>query len=247
MTFEVFVLGVGDTFSELHRPTSLLLRCGDFHLAIDCPDMYRAVLREASEKAEQRLRLAHIDHVLLTHVHGDHMNGLEGAAFFKHFVQKRKLQLIASAEVRATVWEKRLEGSMGQLWNGEALVPMHFDDYFAYQPLHWDEPTQVGPFTIRTYRTKHHVPTSALLVEANGRRFGYSADTAFDPALIDFLAAADLIIHETNYGPSHTPHASLNALPAPLRAKMRLIHYSDLFDPQTSTIPIAHQGDVLPV
>jgi hypothetical protein len=46
-------------------------------------------------------------------------------------------------------------------------------------------------------------------VEAGGARLGFSSDTAFDPDLIAFLSAADLIVHETNYGPAHTPYASL--------------------------------------
>ena len=53
--FEVVVLGVGDTFSEIHRPTALLLISDGFHLAIDCPDMYRAVLRDAG-RTSRRVR-----------------------------------------------------------------------------------------------------------------------------------------------------------------------------------------------
>ena len=101
--FEVIVLGAGDTFSERHRSSALLLRCGGVSLAIDCPDMYRSVLREASEQSGQALSLADIDQVLITHVHGDHMNGLEGAAFFKHFAEGKRLRLVTSPEVRASI------------------------------------------------------------------------------------------------------------------------------------------------
>ena len=50
-TFEVIALGVGDTFSEQHHPTALLLACDGFQLAIDCPDMYRRVLRDAARQS----------------------------------------------------------------------------------------------------------------------------------------------------------------------------------------------------
>src|SRR5215470_4593504 len=102
--FEVIVLGVGDTFSEFHHTTSVLLVCDDFHLAIDCPDTYRAVLRDASGRSGRALSLSDIDHVLITHVHGDHMNGLEGAAFFKFFAQGQRLQLATSPDLRANIW-----------------------------------------------------------------------------------------------------------------------------------------------
>jgi hypothetical protein len=74
------------------------------------------------------------------------------------------------------------------------------------------------------------------------RSIGYSADTAFDPTLIAWLAATDLFFHETNFG-IHTPLASLVALPPELRARMRLIHYPDQLDPGTAPICCAREGD----
>jgi ribonuclease BN (tRNA processing enzyme) len=243
-SFEVVVLGVGDTFSEQHRPSALVLICDGFHLAIDCPDMYRSALRAAAERSGRPLAIADIDHVLITHVHGDHMNGLEGVAFYKHFVEGKPVQLLASPEVRATIWDQRLKASMGTLWDGEQLRALRFESYFEHRPLSWSAAITVGPFRIQARRTIHHVPTSALRIEAAGRTLGYSSDTAFDPGLIDFLAPADLIIHETNLGPAHTPYAALAALPAALRARMRLIHYADGFDTAASTIPALREGEI---
>ena len=243
--FEVLVLGVGDTFSERHHSSALLLQCDGFRLAIDCPDMYRSVLKAASDKAGTTLSLSAIRHVLITHVHGDHMNGLEGVAFYKHFVDHERVQLVTAPEVRETIWDQRLKASMSVLWNGSEHRTLGFDDYFEHVPLSWTDAIRVGPFSIRARRTIHHVPTSALFIEAAGRRLGYSADTAFDPELIAFLEPADLIIHETNFGPAHTPYASLAALPAELRAKMRLIHYADGFDTDASVIAPLFEGEIL--
>lgn len=245
--FEVVVLGVGDTFSERHCTSALLLSYDGFHLAVDCPDRYRAVLRVAGDRAGRALPLAAIEHVLLTHVHGDHMNGLEGVAFYKRFAAGTRLNLLATPEVRAVLWEQRLRAAMETLWDGAAMHTMSFDDYFAYAPLAWEGETRVGPFRIRTRRTRHHVPTCALRVECGGRTFGYSSDTSFDPGLIDFLAPADLIVHETNLGPAHTAYAQLAALPEGTRRKLRLIHYPDDFETESSAIPLLAEGDVLRV
>lgn len=243
--FEVVVVGVGDSFSEKHHSTALIVSCDGFSLAIDCPDMYRSVLRAASGRSGRALSLSDIDHVLITHVHGDHMNGLEGAAFYKHFVCQKRVKLVASPEVRAVIWDERLKASMGTLWDGKGFLQMGFDSYFEHVPLSWTERIEVGPFQIRARRTIHHVPTSALLIEAGGRTLGYSSDTAFDPELIRFLDPADLIIHETNLGPAHTPYASLAALPSELRGRMRLVHYPDGFDLAASAIVALREGDVL--
>lgn len=242
MSFEVIVLGVGDTFSERLYPTCLLVRQGGFQLAIDCPDGYRRVLADARAQTGLKLDLADIDDVLLTHVHGDHMNGLEGAAFFKKFAQQRRLRLHASQEVHDVVWPQRLQGSMQVLFDGAEARHYGYEDYFEPQVLPWQVPTRLGPFTVTLRRTRHHVPTSALLIEGEGGRLGYSADAAFEPELIRFLDQADVIIHETNLGPSHTDPAQLNALPAAVRDKMWLVHYPDAFDVHASRIRCAKEG-----
>ncbi len=243
--FEVIALGVGDTFSEKHHTSALLLSCDGFQLAIDCPDLYRGALKSAAERSGRPLSLDDLDHVLITHVHGDHMNGLEGVAFYKRFAQGRRIQLVCSEEVREVIWAERLKASMGALWDGQRFTALGFDDYFVHSPLSWTEERTVGPFHIRARRTQHHVPTSALLIRAAGRTLGYSSDTAFDPELLTFLDPADLIIHETNFGPAHTPYEALAALPAPLRARMRLIHYPDSFDIEASVIRALREGELL--
>jgi ribonuclease BN (tRNA processing enzyme) len=242
--FEVIALGVGDAFSEIHRPTALLLLCDGFHLAIDCPDMYRAVLKDVAGYTGRPIDLKNIDHFLITHVHGDHMNGLEGVAFFKYFAENKRVQLLCVPEVCEVIWNERLKGSMGRLWNGSEFRTLTFDDYFDFKPLEWASVTSVGPFNIQVRRTKHHIPTCAVRIEAKGRVFGYSSDTAFDPELIQFLEPAHLIIHETNLGPAHTSYTSLTGLAADLRRRMRLIHYPDGFDSKTSVIPVIHEGEV---
>jgi ribonuclease BN (tRNA processing enzyme) len=74
---------------------------------------------------------------------------------------------------------------------------------------------------------------------------GYSADTAFDPSLIDWLSSADLLVHEVTtlvHTGVHTPYEKLAALPAELLTKMRLIHYPDDFDAIGSVIEPLRQG-----
>ena len=100
-----------------------------------------------------------------------------------------------------------------------------------------------GPFAIESRKTIHHVPTTALRVRAAGRSLGHSADTAFDEGLIAWLAEADLVVHETNYG-IHTPYEKLAALPEEVRRKMRLIHYPDDFDLPSSVIEPLREGRV---
>lgn len=247
---KLFVLGVGDTFTEKHATHALLLDQDGFRLAIDCPDSYRRVLRRARDRQRSAalasgLDLFAIDDVLITHVHGDHMNGLEGVAYFKRFAQNKTLNLHTIAPVKDGLWEHRLVSSMGRLWNGQSFRDLAFEDYFVWNELALDRTTTIGPFTVRARMTKHHVPTSALLIECAGRSVGISSDTAFDPDLIAFLASADLVVHETNYGPAHTAYDDLLGLDEAVRSKMRLIHYPDEFDVAVSAIPALVEGEVI--
>lgn len=246
---KLHVLGVGDTFTEKHFTHALLVEAEGFRLAIDCPDSYRRVLRSARDRAgpehASTLDLFGIDDVLVTHVHGDHMNGLEGVGYFKHFAQKRPLNLHTIAPVKSALWEQRLVASMGTLWDGTAYREKSFDDYFAWSEVSLASTTTIGPFTVHARLTKHHVPTSALLIEHGGTSIGISSDTAFDLDLIAFLARADLVVHETNYGPAHTAYADLLTLDASTKAKMRLIHYPDELDIDHTEIAALREGQVI--
>lgn len=245
---QIEVIGVGDAFSEKYNSSSIVIKAGEFHLMIDCCERIRKALREAREKSGSGLQLDQIDHVLLTHLHGDHVGGLEAYAFYKLFVDRRKPQLYAGSPVLAELWEGRLKAPMQQLYNPDFTELRHLklEDYFELNPLEPGGVSEIGPLAVEIFPTRHHIPTFAARFEWNGRKLGYSADTTFDPALLDFLAPADLIIHETGPG-VHTPYEKLAALPPELRQKMRLIHYGDDFDKAASLIKPLEEGEIVTV
>ena len=75
------ILGVGDAFTRLHFGTSALLEGPGGFVLIDCPDLVHRALHEASARAGWEVDVAGIDDILLTHLHGDHCNGLESFGF----------------------------------------------------------------------------------------------------------------------------------------------------------------------
>lgn len=240
---ELIALGVGDAFSARFYSTCLLVTSGDTRLLIDCPHPIRKVLAESAPGID----LPDLDAVVLTHLHGDHCSGLEGLGFFSHFVLQRPMPLLAWKGVSNRLWERLGPGMDCLKADPDAPpTPMALDDYFTLHPLSLSEPVQFGPFTIEARPTKHHVPTTALRISAEGRTLGYSADTSFDPALIGWLADADFIVHETNLG-THTPLADLLGLPASIRDRMALVHYPDFFDLQACPIRCLRQGEAVVV
>lgn len=294
---KLHVTGVGDAFTERHHNASLCVeepRSG-LRVQIDCPPAYPRVLADHRQRSGSDLAIGNIDHLILTHLHGDHCGGTEAYLYVRRFLVGRKPTLYGAPEVLDPLWPTRLAGGMEELL---LQVPQETDaaaiaerirartdrstgrsasgsdgrsdyladdsrerlsepgprrrlgllDYTDRVDLHAGT-TAIGPLRIERRFTRHHIPTTALRISLEGRArplLGYSADTAFDPELIAWLAESELVIHETNYG-VHTPLASLLLLPQPIRDRMRLIHYPDQLDPDSAPITCLREGTVLEV
>jgi len=65
-----------------------------------------------------------------------------------------------------------------------------------------------------------------MIADASGV-LGWSSDTEFEQAHIDWLSSADLIVHECGLQFKHTRWEDLDTLPEPLKGKIRLIHIPD--------------------
>jgi hypothetical protein len=228
----VLPLGVGDAFSAIHHPTSMLVSryqtpAWDNDLVlIDCPQSIRMMMREADDGRFHGLDLGRVNTLILTHLHADHAGGLETlAAFFKIALQ-RKLRLVALPEVIEGI--DRFLHELGDFGKKEA--------FFDIVPIDEDHPVTIGlgdsSMYIEAKKTSHPIPTSALKIyrgEAPKKRvpppqnedgsftldltrvpiiphFAYSCDTSFDLELWDWLWKdhPSLVAHEVGHGPVHT-------------------------------------------
>lgn len=248
MTFRFVPLGVGDAFTALHYSTCLALEAEGALALIDCPHPIQKMMREASIASGAALVPSRVSAVILTHLHADHCSGLEGLGYWTFFHERRRLPLYLHREVLDELWQGHLAAGMTHLLPavGAERIRMSLEDYFEIHLLDEAQAVSCGPFSIECRKTIHHVPTTALRIAASGRTLGHSADTAFDESLIAWLEEADLVVHETNHG-VHTPYEKLAALPAALRAKMRLVHYPDDFDVAASVIEPLREGRIYEV
>lgn len=238
-------LGVGDAFTSTHYNSSFVLVARERAILVDCPSPLRRVLRDASAKSGLEIDIPEIDHAILTHLHGDHCNGLEEFGFYKHYVARQERpHLYLLEESIGPLWDNRLKAAMG----GSGAEPRSLETFF--QPHRWAQgqtfrlANTTPDLEFEARRTRHSVPCIGIRVRYGMYSIGYSGDGEFDQAHIDFLRDCDLIVHECGNTPNHTRLEELAALPAEVRAKMLLIHVSDDFPAGLSDIPVLREGAV---
>jgi ribonuclease BN (tRNA processing enzyme) len=239
---EMVILGTGDAFSATRFGSSAVILGPRGQVLLDAPDSIHRALRHASERSGVRMDAGTIDDILLTHLHGDHCNGLESLGFARWLEWRgsgRPLpRLHTTSHAADRLWQ-RLAPAMDQ--GGTATLA----DYFELRVLPKSAAADVAGLQVRHRMGRHTVPSCGFLVSDGTRTLGWSGDTTWEPGHVEWLSEADFIVHETSPPPAHTPVDYLNALPGPLRAKMALIHMPDDFDPASTGIRLLTDGELV--
>ncbi len=213
-------------------------------MLIDCPDPIHRVLREAHEASGVgALEVPAILDVIITHLHGDHVNGLEAFAFTHWLLRRRepsrpRPRLHAAAPVMDRLWP-RLAPAMDQ--GGTASL----EDYFEPRPLVPGTSSDIAGMRVECRITTHMIPTFGLRLRAGDASVGWSSDTGFEQAHVDWLAECGVIVHETSPPPFHTALSDLLSQPERIRRKIRLIHAPDDFDASACPMPLLREGDIV--
>ncbi len=201
--------------------------------------------------ADGQINYRAINRVFITHLHADHIGGLEELSLLNHYKfadpitgEAHRPELISTPEILADLWSHSLEGGLGAQVGRRATL----EDYFQLSPVTVDGSsiafTMGDRYEFRVFPTDHirvqskyDWPSCGLMIiDKNTRRsVMYSGDTRIDmEGLGSLMEQADVIFHDCQLVNSPiTVHAridELRELDQSLRKKMMLYHYEDVWD-----------------
>ncbi|MGQ0580091.1 MAG: MBL fold metallo-hydrolase, partial [Betaproteobacteria bacterium] len=173
--------------------------------------------------------LSHLDitDIYISHLHADHIGGLEYVGFQTKFDPRcERPRLFAEESLAAPLWNRSLRGGMGVISGTETELETFFDVRVvtANRPFEW-EGARLEPIPAVHVSSPHaSVYSYGLLIERDGHRTFLTTDTQFTPGrLAACYASADLIFHDCEVGPVrtgvHPNYDDLVQLPPAVRAK----------------------------
>ncbi len=242
-------LGVGGAFAPIAKGNSNMMLTSESgkRLMIDFGTTAPYIYRD-----EFKLDFADIDALWISHLHADHIGGLEMLAFARYFIPKRdasgqiiKIKLFMVPELMRELWETSLKGGLESV---EGKV-MNLTDYFECIPVPANGQFGWQGYIFQPVQTIHvmsgyQFKNSYGLIFCENQRADVpsfaggphktfvTTDTQFAPyQLTHFYSHADIIFHDCETlaykSHVHAHYEDLRSLPKATKKKMWLYHYGE--------------------
>lgn len=228
--FALQMPGTGTATGKRYNNNSALLTFSDYTLLIDCGSTVPLGLHQMGVKPDM------IDGIFITHIHSDHVNGLEEMIWEYRYRYKKKIDLISEERLLQELWEHTIKG--GVRWTTEGEVKS-LDEIFNIVPIslvagqkYSDKVDLSEHLSIDILRTPHIPQKDSYSLFINDEVF-YSGDVRFDERLIyhaDVERNVTTIFHDCQLHELSPVHASLKellSLPESVQEKIWLMHYND--------------------
>lgn len=234
---KLLFLGAGSAFTigDGNYQSNIILESDSGKkLLIDCGSDIRFSLNE------QQLSYADISDIYISHMHADHIGGLEYFGYSHKFDPRCSTPKIYISEYfRDMLWQFLL-GGMRSLNDRVAGI----DDFFVIEHIKkdgffcWENIQFKLIDTVHMTNGFYPEPSFGLFFDVNGKRVFITTDTQYTPDLLmPYYDEADLIFHDCETAPTkstvHSHYQDLCQLPQEIKQKMWLYHY------QPGTLPNA--------
>lgn len=182
---------------------------------------------------EQNMSHGDIDAVYISHLHADHVGGLEWLGFSKYFIDKNVSTLFISNIIKDKLWNNVLSGGMSCLESAEASINTFFNVHtIMHNSFIWEDINFELVKVKHSYSNQREIPCFGLLIKVAKKKIFITTDTRYCPNLLmPIFEKADIIFHdcETSIQISmqHARYNDLKLLPSQIRAKMWLYGYGN--------------------
>ncbi len=223
MSVRLQMVGTGSAFAKAYFNNSALVFDGDFALMIDFGFTAPYSLHRIG------FPLDRINGVLITHLHADHIGGLEELSFQMKYVYRKKLKLLVPEDLMFPLWEHSLKAGIES--PKEGITGLH--DLFDVVPLRENTVHRLSDhLEVELMRTPH-IPDKPSYSLFLNRDLFYSSDMKFSRDILDhvhFTRKCRHILHDCQLHPPGAVHATLDellTLPEEIQEKIHLMHYGD--------------------
>jgi hydroxyacylglutathione hydrolase len=243
---KIQMLGTGSAFAKQYFNTNALIYANGYNLLIDCGSTAMQSLYELN------IPLDSIDGVWITHIHSDHIGGLEELAFRTKYELHKKIDLYVAEDLLPSLWENCLKGGLINEREGFVALEDYYDIIVVkeLQSVKVTDELHIEP--IRTV----HVPGKPNYSLYINDFFFYSADMQFNPELLARLhreRGCRLIFHDCQLEKPRNIHTMLEellTLPIELQQITWLMHYNDHvtdFHGKTGAMRFLTQHDLIDI
>jgi len=226
-------LGTGSAFTNYLKnwqTSALITLPNGYKLLFDCGSDTKNALVQAG------IDPISIDAIYISHLHGDHIGGMEYLGFMNYFMPESKGQpdLYIHNSLAGRLWQALAPG-MESIQNQTNTL----DIYFEVQRIEKNGTFELFEYGFKPIQVTHIVndatiePAFGLMITTpEGKKIFLTSDTQDSPSqLRNFYESADVIYHDCETLPFctgvHSNFMEMSKLPAADKAKMRLVHFQD--------------------
>jgi ribonuclease BN (tRNA processing enzyme) len=240
-------LGTGGAFSDfrVNYHTNLLVEVGERQFVlIDCGGTAVQSMKELDIKPWE------IVGVFITHMHGDHMGGLEQLLWERCYTGPTgapgwlKTPVYAANPVHRSL-RIALTECVDEITTPNGTEPGGYDKLVEVHYLERDVGVAIGGAGFNTYPTAHVCGPAVdkpcygveIIDMPRGRRAYHTSDTVFNASLFApgarYPGDAAIVFHDCSFGPKypgtvHTHYEELLTLPDEVRARIVLMHHTQV-------------------